>query len=137
MGATSGEHPRKRTYVVPYPAVEDGNDLHVLGVKAEDTGRVSSVELVSSEPITGVDTNSRSVVVYNRGADGAGTTVVAQKDFVSGVNALTYDACEITLATTVTQRYVTSGDELDVFLSHVGNGITMATGAVRIVIQKD
>lgn len=134
---TSGEAPLTERLSADFAEVEDGNDLHVMVGRAPFNGNVSAVKVITSEAITGADSNSRSVVVVNRGQAGAGTTVIAQLDFVSGVNTTAYMPKTVTLATTASQLMVTSGDAIDCFLSHVGTGITMVAGRVEVDVARD
>lgn len=83
-------------------------------------GTVSGVRVIPTTVLTGADTNSRTLRVYNRGQAGAGTALVASKAFTVGVNAPANDATDITLTATGADLVVAAGDVLDFESLHVG-----------------
>lgn len=59
---------------------------------------IEAVYFVPDADITGVDTNTTHLNLIDKGADGNGTTELANVDFVAGTNATDYNAVEFTLA---------------------------------------
>lgn len=138
MGTATGQAPLVVDIEVSYAAVAAGDDLHVSGIKAPFTGTVSAVEYVPRSTLTGADTDSRTLNLYNRGAAGAGTTLVATRAFANGTNATAYDATTITLSATASYLDVTDGDELVLQSLHVGQtGLADPGGAIRVQFTRD
>lgn len=83
-------------------------------------GKIVSASIVPLTVLTGANTESRTVQVFNRGQAGAGTVKPAEKAFVSGVNAPAEDETAITLSVTASDLVVASGDVIEVKSLHVG-----------------
>lgn len=90
-------------------------------VTAPFAGVVSAASIFASAAITGADTESRTIQLHNRGQAGAGTTLVASKAFVSGVNAAADDETALTLSATPADLVVAAGDVLEFTSLHVGS----------------
>ena len=99
-------------------------------------GTVTGVRYIPTSVLTGADTNSRTLRVYNRGQAGAGTALVASKAFTSGVNAPANDATDITLTGTAADLVVAQGDVLDFESLHVASGLADPGGMVEIDITR-
>jgi hypothetical protein len=128
--------PLSRTLELPVAAVATASDLtSPIGV-APFAGTVTGVEYIPTTVLTGADTNSRTITVYNRGQAGAGTTVVATKAFTSGVNAPANDSTDITLTATGADLVVAEGDVLDWESLHVSSGLADPGGLVRVTIAR-
>jgi hypothetical protein len=84
-------------------------------------GKIASASIVPLTVLTGANTDSRTVQVFNRGQAGAGTTLVASKAFTSGVNAAVEDETTITLSVTAADLVVAAGDVIEVKSLHVGS----------------
>lgn len=98
-------------------------------------GVVTEVVYTPTSVLTGADTNSRTLSLYNRGQSGGGTTLVAQKAFTSGVNAAANDETDITKSATAGNLVVTEGDVLDWESLHVGaSGLADPGGLVTVHI---
>lgn len=104
------------TQVVATAAGADASGLMV----APFDGVVSAASIVPLTVLTGANTESRTVQVFNRGQTGAGSLLAASKAFVSGVNAPALDETTITLSVTGTDLVVASGDVIEVKSLHVG-----------------
>jgi hypothetical protein len=118
------------------PVGTAGNDQDTPVDQAPFDGTVSSVQYVPAATITGANTNTRSVTLFNKGQAGAGTTTVATLQFDSGVNATADDEKTITLSGTPANLTVAAGDTLLWRSLHVGTGITDPGGLVRITITR-
>lgn len=113
-----------------------GNDESTVVAAAPFGGVVESVTYIPEAAVTGADTNSRTVSLVNKGADGAGTTVVASLAFTAGTNAVAYDERTVTLSATAANRDVHADDTLQWQSTHVGTGITDPGGLVRVTINR-
>lgn len=110
-----------------------GADASGAYVTAPFDGEVKSVKLIASAALTGANTESRTFQLWNRGQGGAGTTKVAEKAFVAGVNAAADDDTDITLITASSANAVVAGDVLEVVSLHVGGtGLAAPAGAVQV-----
>jgi hypothetical protein len=101
-------------------------------------GTVISANYIADTTLTGANTESRTAQIINKGQAGAGTTVVASKAFVSGVNAPAFDATALTLSSTPADLVVAAGDVLAFKSLHVGStGLADPGGTVEIVLSRD
>lgn len=95
----------------------DDNGNYVI---APFAGTVTGAEILPATTLTGANTESRTFQLHNRGQAGSGTTLVASKAFVSGVNAPADDATALTLSATAADLVVAAGDVLEFTSLHVG-----------------
>jgi len=91
--------------------------------KAPFAGTLASATIIPLTVLTGADTNSRTLQVFNRGQAGAGTTVMASKAFVLAVNAPAEDETTLTLSVVAGATTVVDGDVIEVQSLHVGTGL--------------
>jgi hypothetical protein len=80
-------------------AVAAAADLETKVGEAPFAATVSRVGYVPATTITGANTDSRTLQLFNRGQDGLGTVKVAELAMVSGVNAPADDEKAITVIT--------------------------------------
>jgi hypothetical protein len=104
-----------------------------VDVRAPFAGTVSAVNYVPRTVLTGANTDSRTITVTNKGQDGSGSTVVASKAFVSGVNAPADDETAITLSVVANAPTVAEGDILECASTHVGSTGLADPGGTIIV----
>jgi hypothetical protein len=104
--------------------------------EAAFAGTVTRVDYTPDAAITGANTNSRTVTLYNRGQTGVGTTVVAQLAFVAGVNGVQYDAKAITLSVVANATTVAAGDVLEWDSAAVGTGLADPGGSVHVELTR-
>lgn len=95
-------------------------DASGVYVKAPYAGRVSGARVLPAAAMTGANTESRTIQLHNRGLAGSGTTLVASKAYVSGVNLAADDQNELTLTATEADRVVAEGDILEFTSLHIG-----------------
>ncbi|MFF1547150.1 hypothetical protein [Streptomyces sp. NPDC058291] len=119
------------------PVATAGNDLDSVVSQAPFDCTVTKVEFVPAAAITGANTNTRSVTLFNKGQGGAGTTTVATLQFDSGVNASASDEKAITLSGTPANLVLAAGDTLLWRSLHVGTGITDPGGLVRVTVTRN
>lgn len=103
--------------VVATAAGADASDRYVV---APFDGKVTGARVITAAAITGANTESRTIQVFNRGQAGSGTTLVASKAFTSGVNAAANDETALTLTATAADLIVAAGDVLEAVSLHVG-----------------
>jgi hypothetical protein len=116
----SGEAAPLIQYVgVPVAATAAGADASGLNV-APFAGTLSAASIISLTTLTGANTESRTVQVFNRGQAGSGTTLMASKAFTSTVNATAEDETSLTLSATAADLVVAAGDVVEVKSLHVG-----------------
>jgi hypothetical protein len=125
---TSGQSPLVATFRQHAAAVAQGADAEVALFEAPFDGTVTSVTYTPEAAITGANTDTRKVEVYNRKQDGTGTVQVALLQFNSGVNAAKWDEKDITLVT----ADVAQGDILSFKSTHVGAGLADPGGNVQV-----
>jgi hypothetical protein len=116
-------------------ATAGNDDTFVVGVVPED-GTVTSVTYIPDATITGAATNNRTLSLVNKGAAGAGSTVVATLNFASGINATAFDERAITLSVTAADLVVAEGDVLALFSDAVLTGIADPGGVVRVAVAR-
>jgi hypothetical protein len=123
---------------IPVAATIAAGDLtSPMGVVPCD-GTVVAVRYVPTTVLTGAATDSRTINLYNRLATGAGTTLVATKAFLSGINIAASSPGEITKSATAANLKVIAGQVLDWESLHVGStGLIDPGGLAEVDILPD
>lgn len=114
------------------PQATAGNDLNSNIAIVQQDSTITSVTYTPVTTIAGANTNTRSVSLVNKKADGSGTTVIATLQFNSGVNATAAVQKAITLSATASDLNVSAGDVLQWQSTHIGTGIADPGGLVAI-----
>lgn len=118
-------------------AVAANADLTTVVAEVDVAGTVTAVKYIPKADITGANTDSRTVSLVNKGADGNGTTVVATLAMVSGVNSADFDEKTITLSATAADLVVADGDVLAWTSVHVGStGLADPGGTVKVTVSR-
>lgn len=122
-------------------AANDGTALaHVVDLaNSGATGVVTAVQYIPEADKSGVDTNTRTLTLYNRtfgSAGGTGTTKIAELALTNGVNLSQGTAKTITLQAAA-NLVVTHGDRLQWASAHGGTGMTDPGGLLRITYTRD
>lgn len=104
--------------------------------EAPFAGTVSAASYTPEANITGDSTNSRTLTLVNKGADGNGTTVVATLAFTTGVNATDFNEQAFTLSVVEGATTVASGDILAVVSTFVASGLADPGGLVQVDITR-
>lgn len=121
---------------VPVAAAAAGADASGLTVAPFD-GVIAGASFIPLTVLTGANTDSRTVQVFNRGQAGAGTVKPAEKAFTAGVNAPVEDETALTLSATASDLNVVAGDVIEVKSLHVGGtGLAGPQGIVRIQFSR-
>lgn len=111
------------------------NKIHAIAEVPID-GSVESVSYTPNDAITGADTDTRTLILDNRGQDGNSTTAIAQLTFGSGVDADAHDELELTLTSALANREVDAGEILAFSSTHSGGGIADPGGLIQIKIGR-
>jgi hypothetical protein len=125
---------RKLTTTLPALTAGTAGD-QTLG-EAPYAGTVSDVSFTPEAAITGDNTNKRTFTLVNKGQAGAGSTVIATLDFVTGVNGVAFDEKQFTLSGTAANLVVASGDILAVVEAVAGTGLANPGGLVQVEITR-
>ena len=114
--------PLVETVGVPAHAAATATELVNIW-RAPFACKVRTVEIIPDVSITGTATNYTDVNLVNAGTDGAGTTELANKDFLSGTNGVAGTA--IALYAPATYLSVASGVLFKLQLEKVGTGLAL------------
>lgn len=129
--------PKKAKIERNVPAAAAGADAETDLNLIDFTGTVSAVSYIPATVLTGANTDSRTIVLVNKGQSGAGATIVATKAFTSGVNAPADDSTAITLSATAANLVVTAGDVLVWQSTHVGStGLADPGGLAHVEVTR-
>ena len=82
---------------------------------------LTAATVVSLTGLTGANTDSRTIQVFNRGQAGSGTTLMASKAYTSGNNLTAEDEASLTLSGTAADLVIAAGDVIEVKSLHVGS----------------
>jgi hypothetical protein len=118
------------------PAVAAAADADQVLGEAPFDGVVIGATYIPEANVTGDTTETRTVSVVNKGADGNGTTVIATLAFITGVNATDFDEKAFTLSAVAGATDVAEGDVLAVTSTHGGTtGLADPGGLVEVQIN--
>jgi hypothetical protein len=120
---------------VPVAAAATGAEASGLTV-AQFDGTLAAASIIPLTVLTGADTNSRTIQVFNRGQDGSGTTLMASKAFVNAVNAPAEDETTLTLSVVAGATTIVAGDVIEVKSLHVGTGLASPQFLARLQISR-
>lgn len=130
--------PDVKRYRMLVPAVGTaGNDQVSPVVEVPYAATVTGVFYTPDAALSGANTNSRTLTLYDRGPADAGTTVIAQLALVSTVNLVLDTEKTITLSATPANLIVAAGDILEWNSLHVGTGITDPGGLVIVELTRN
>jgi hypothetical protein len=99
-------------------------------------GVVASVSYTPEAAVTGDNTNKRTLTLVNKGQAGAGSTVIATLDFVTGANGVAFDEKAFTLSAVASATNVAAGDVLAVVETVAGSGLANPGGLVQVEINR-
>ena len=100
------------------------------------TGRVTACSYAPEAASTGDNTHYRTYTLVNKGAAGAGSTVIATIALTTGVNLVAFDEKDATLSATAADLVVTEGDILAWVSTPTGNGLVDPGGTVKVVVER-
>lgn len=111
--------------------------VETVGItEAPFDGTLTAAAIIPLTTLTGANTDSRTLQVFNRGQAGAGTTLMASKAFTSGVNAPAEAETSLTLSSTASDLVVASGDVIEVKSLHVGAGLAAPQLLARVSFSR-
>lgn len=129
--------PLSQSLTARAPAVAATSDATTNVAEAPFAGTVSEVSYIPDAAITGANTDTRTISLINKGADGTGTTVVATLALTSGVNAAASDEKALTLSAVAGATTVADGDILAFKSTHSGSsGLADPGGLVEVEISR-
>lgn len=102
--------------------------------EVQKAGTVFEISYIPEADITGVNTNTRTLTVVNKGQDGNGTTVVGTLAFTTGVNATDFNESAFTLSAVAGAKDVAAGDVLAYVSTHGGTGVADPGGKVTVKV---
>lgn len=104
--------------------------------KAPYAGVLAAASFTPEANVTGDNTNTRTLTIVNKGADGNGTTVMATLALATGVNLTDFNEQAFTLSGTPANLVVAEGDVLAVAEAVAGSGLANPGGLVRLEISR-
>lgn len=125
--------PLVRQFELNAAAVAAGSDLETKIFEAPFPGSITRVAYFPASAITGANSDSRTLQLFNRGTDGTGTAKAAELALTSGVNAAADDGKAITIITAANADDCVAGDVIEWKSLHVGStGLADPGGLVLI-----
>lgn len=118
-------------------AVVLGSSLNTLLGEVPFDGTVTEIYYISNGTITGADTDTRKLEVFNRGLNGAGVVSLGAKQFNATINAVAKDRTALTLTATLANRDVLAGQVLENASTFVGTGIADPGGVMVVIITPE
>lgn len=105
---------------VPATAAADATIGHPVFIAPRDV-EILEVSIIPQAAVTGADTNTKHLNLRNRGADGTGTTELANYDLTSGNNLSNHD--EKSLYAPTTPLAIADGVVLQLEVEKIGTGL--------------
>lgn len=118
------------------PVSAHASRLTTIG-EAPFDGQVTSVTFIASSSVVGENTNTRTLRLINSGQSGTSQVVVAELQFLDGVDAVAFDEVAIPLSDTQVNRVVAKGDILVLRSAHAGSGLADPGGLVQVEFVRD
>lgn len=118
------------------PAAAAAVDESTVIGRAPSAGIVAAVRYAAEAAVTGAATNTRTLVLRNRGQAGTATTAVATLPLVAGTNLVAYDEAALPLSGTAADLAVAEGDILEWFSDSIGTGLADPGGLATVEINR-
>lgn len=99
-------------------------------------GKVTACTYVPEAASTGDNTNYRTYTLVNKGAAGAGTTVMATLALTTGVDLVAFDEKALTVSATAADLVFAAGDVLAFVSTHTASGLVDPGGTVKVTVQR-
>lgn len=133
----SDSAPLVRKLQATIPATAAASDYDETVGEAPFAGTVTSVTYTPEANITGANTETRTLTLVNKAADGNGTTVVATLALTSGVSTTDFDEKALTLSVVAGATTVAEGDILAFVSTHSGStGLADPGGLAQVEITR-
>jgi hypothetical protein len=137
MTTSSGMAPLLQTYEAALAAeATAGTGQEAQLCVAPWPGTLAEAYYTPEGAITGVATNNKAITVRNRGAAGAGATVMATLTFGAGTSGVAFDESALTLSGTPANVAFAQGDVITAQSTVNGTGMTLPEGKVRVVLSR-
>lgn len=120
---------------IPAQSTADTEQDTIIG-EAPFGGVLASASLTPEAAVTGNNTNSRTFTIVNKGASGAGTTVMATLALPTGTNLVAYDEFPFTLSATAADLVVAEGDVIVCNETTPGTGVAHGGGVVSVKFSR-
>ncbi len=106
-------------------------------VEVPYAGVVTAVEIIPDTAMSGVNTNSATLSLVNKGSTGGGTAVAATLALTSGVDLVAYDKKAIPVSTVTANVTVAEGDVLALSHIKVSSNVAVTTppALVKVTIN--
>lgn len=131
------KHPLLKTFQTTVPATAAGADAEFVLFTAPYACTVTSVKYTATTVLTGADTDSRTLTIYNRKGDASGTTKVAEKAYTAGVNSAALVPTAVTLSGTAANKVLAAGEVVTLKSLHVGAGLADPGGMIQVEISRN
>lgn len=118
------------------PALAAGATADQSVGEAPFAGVVTSVTYTPEANVTGDTTNTRTLTLVNKGADGNGTTVIATLALITGVNLTDFNETPLTRSVVANATTVAAGDVLAFASTHAADGVADPGGLVQVEITR-
>lgn len=113
------------------PGQTAGTDSDQAIAVAPFGGTVTKVSILPEAAVTGATATKRTFSLINKGQTGAGTTVVAILDLITGTDLVAFDEFLFTLSADPANK-VAQGDVLVLAETHASTGTAHSGGEVEI-----
>lgn len=97
---------------------------------------LTSASFTPEAAITGATATARTFTIVNKGAAGAGTTVMATLAFIDAVNGVAFDEKPFTLSAVAGATTAAEGDVLAVVEAVAGGGTANPGGLVQVELTR-
>lgn len=118
-----------RTVSVGVDAVGKGDDAEVAIWAAPCRCKIKKVSVIVNTAITGANTDYFTLGAKNKGAAGAGTSIIASKAFTLNVNAGQFDRTDLGACS---NNLLNEGDTVTFYKTEAAGGMAMPALAVQI-----
>lgn len=134
--ANADAHPlvKAETGTIPGAAATTSYD-QILAV-ADWDGELSAASFAPEASITGNTTNTRTLTIVNKGADGTGTTVMATIAFITGNNGVAYVPKDFVLSVVEGATSFEAGDSIAVSSAYAASGLADPGGLVKASLSR-
>jgi len=114
--------------------VTGSNDTDLPVFVAPCAGRFLKLGYIPGANITGDNTNNMTAGFKDKGADGNGTDIMAQKVYETGIDATDFNFEDLG---TVSYRDLVKGDVITFFKVHSGTGLDLPACVAIVEFQAD
>ena len=128
--------PFQQTIETDIPAAGAAVDQDTIIGEAPFDGTLAGATLFPEAAVTGATATKRTFTIVNKGQAGAGTTVMATLDLVTGENLVAYDEKAFTLSVVAGATAFVAGDVLAVNETHAGAGTAHSGGKVKLELSR-